>query len=185
MASNSRFNSPKEDGVKLAALLLALAICLPAHAQSPSPDVGPWQALNFLKGTWEAKTAPGAVARVSGTYSFQADLKGHVLSRYSSTADCKGPRDFDCQHSDLFYVYEDASGAGLRAIYFDSEGHVIHYSVLTPDPTTAVFLSIPGPGPRFRLVYHLEGTVMSGKFQSQPPTQSDWVSYLEWSGRKL
>ena len=170
--------------MKLALLLLPAAFCVSAHAQALAPISEKWHALDFLKGTWEAKTAPGAAAAVSGTYTFQADLNAHALVRYSATASCKGPSDFDCQHNDLFYVYEEAPGAELSAIYLDNEGHVIHYSVLTPDPTTAVFLSIPGPGPRFRSVYHLEGGVMSGKFQSQATAKTEWMSYLEWSGRR-
>jgi hypothetical protein len=39
-------------------------------------------------------------------------------------------------------------------MYFDNEGHVIHYNVSTPDATTVVFLSdASGAGPQFRLMY--------------------------------
>ena len=98
---------------------------------------------------------------------------------------CKGSADFDCDHGDLLYVYADVPGQPLKAIYFDNEGHVIHYDVSVPDPATAVFLSEASkPGPRFRLTYQLKGTVMSGKFQMQMPGQTDWKTYLEWSGPK-
>jgi hypothetical protein len=40
------------------------------------------------------------------------------------------------------------------------------------------------PGPQFRLTYELKNSVLSGKFQMQMPGQSDWKSYLEWSGGK-
>ena len=71
----------------------------------------------------------------------------------------------------------------LKAIYFDNEGHVIHYDVSTPDSTTAIFLSETSPSaPQFRLVYVLKDAVMSGKSQMRMPGQMEWKSYLEWSG---
>ena len=74
-------------------------------------------------------------------------------------------------------------GQPLKAIYFDNEGHVIHYDVSTPTPTTVTFLSDPAtPAPQFRLVYEKKDSVMFGKFQMHMPGQTDWKSYLEWSG---
>jgi hypothetical protein len=85
----------------------------------------------------------------------------------------------------MLTIYADSPGKPLRAIYFDNEGHVIHYVVTAPTTTSAKFLSDPQlPGPRFRLLYELRGTIMSGKFQMRMPDQSDWKSYLEWSGSK-
>jgi len=98
---------------------------------------------------------------------------------------CKGPATFDCEHGDLLYIFQEAPGQPLKAIYFDNEGHVIHYNVTTPDPTTAVFASDSSqPGPQFRLTYELKAANMSGKFQMRMPGQPDWKSYLEWSGTK-
>jgi hypothetical protein len=142
--------------------------------------------LKFLEGTWEAKTqGGGAGAAASGTYAFRKELGGHILARHSSADGCKGPSDFDCDHNDLLYVFQDAPGQPLKAIYFDNEGHAIHYDVLAASATEAVFLSDSSvPGPRFRLVYALREGVMSGRFQIQLPGQAEWKSYLEWSGRR-
>lgn len=168
-------------------LLALLPIALSAHAQSaPQPEINPFQQLSFLMGTWEAKTAGNAVT-ASGTYTFRVELNGHVVARHSTsdTAKCKGPADFDCEHGDLLYIYPDVPGQPLRAIYFDNEGHVIHYTVTALDATTAEFLSDPAqPGPQFRLLYELKGAVMSGKFQMRMPGQQGWHSYLEWAGSK-
>ena len=152
-------------------------------AQSPANS---WDALKFLEGSWEAKTPGiGSSPAVSGTYSFRKELGGHILARHSSSDTCKGPADFDCNHHDLLYVYQNAPGQPLKAIYFDSEGHVIHYDVTTPSLSRVVFLSDGStPGPQFRLIYDLKDAVMSGKFQMQMPGQTDWKSYLEWSGSK-
>jgi hypothetical protein len=84
----------------------------------------------------------------------------------------------------MLYIYQDAPGQPLKAIYFDNEGHVIHYNVSVPIANKVEFLSEAGPGPQFRLTYELIGPLMTGKFQSRMPGQTEWKSYLEWSGPK-
>ena len=166
----------------LGVLVLAAGLLNGQASQKPGDAFG---ALRFMEGTWEAKTAgAGAGPAVAGTYTFREELGGHVLARHSSSDTCKGPADFDCEHGDLLYVYSDAAGLPLKAIYFDNEGHVIHYDV-SASAGRVVFLSDGSvPGPKFRLVYELKDAVMSGKFQMQMPGQTEWKSYLEWSGAK-
>lgn len=169
----------------IARILPLLLMALPVAAQStPSSANNSWKALSFLQGTWEAKITGGQSVSATGTYTFRTELGDHILARHSmNDAGCKGPAGFDCNHSDLFYVYQDAPGQPLKAIYFDNEGHVIHYDVSTPDATTAIFLSDGAqPGPQFQLMYQLKGTLMSGKFQMRMPGKTEWKSYLEWSG---
>ena len=162
-----------------------LLFAMPILAQTAAPGADAWKSIDFLEGTWAATGQGAGGATASGKYTFATELGGHVMARHSTTdANCKGPATFDCAHGDLLYIFEDAPGQPLKAIYFDNEGHVIHYDVSAPDAMTAVFLSVPGPGPRFRLVYQLKGGVMTGKFQMQMPGQEDWKSYLEWSGGK-
>ena len=167
-------------------LLLALCAAIPAVAQSAPATISKpdqWKSLAFLEGTWDAK-GQGNGAAINGTSTFQLELDGHIMARHSRTSDCKGPDSFDCEHGDLLYVFADAPGAPLKAIFFDNEGHVIHYDVSTPSPGTAIFLSDAAmPGPQFQLVYSLQGNVMAGKFQMRVPGQP-WKSYLEWSGAK-
>jgi len=166
-------------------ILSTLIACVPMSVSAGPPDA--FAPLQFLEGTWTARTNPktGVGATVLGTYSFVRELDGHVLARHGKTASgCKGPESFDCDHGDLLYIYQDAADQPLKAIYFDSEGHVIHYELSFPSPTAVTFLSEPSPGPRFRLVYELDQAVMYGKFQVQPPGQTGWTSYLEWSGTR-
>src|SRR5882757_3214321 len=136
--------------IQIAGLLL-FSISLFAQGPRTPP---PFQPLSFLEGTWGAK-AQGNGAVASGSYTFRLELANHVLARHSYTATCKGPADYNCEHGDLLYVYEEAGK--LKAIYFDSEGHLIHYNVSTPEPNTAVFLSGGSTaGPQFRLIYALK-----------------------------
>ena len=162
---------------------LNLALTDPALAATTDE---PWKALSFLEGTWGAHTQSGSAgAQGNGTYTFRPELNHHVLARHSELSNCKGPKAYDCKHSDLLYIYREAPGQPLRAIYLDNEGHVIHYTVSTPEATTALFVSEVSPsGPQFQLIYQLKDGVMSGKFQMRLPGQADWRSYLEWSGAK-
>lgn len=169
----------------IAALVAISLVSLATHAQSASTGA-PLHSLAFLQGTWKANTnangSSGGAA--SGTYTFALDLNGHALQRTSSVDKCSGPNSFDCQHHDQLTVYADMTGA-LAAFYIDSEGHVIQYRVSTPDATTAVFTSEgPAAAPHFKLVYHLENGVMTGKFQGAAPGSTEFRSYLEWSGPK-
>jgi len=169
--------------MKILSAILFGCLSMTAHGQgSPVTATDAFASLHFLDGTWEAKAAGPAGVKAVGTYTFGPELAGHVYARHSTSfAACRGPKTFDCEHGDLLYVYPE--GAGLKAIYFDNEGHTIHYGVTTPTAASVEFLSdATSPGPRFRLVYELKDGVMSGRFQMQMPGATDWRSYLEWSG---
>jgi hypothetical protein len=161
----------------------------PASAQTPAKSpakADPWAGIRFLLGSWEAKTTGGvAQVQVSASYAFRLELRDHVLARHSRSGSCSASDDFDCLHSDLLYVYPASTGAALEAIYFDNEGHIIHYAVSTPKPGTVLFLSDPAqPGPQYRLSYTFLVGVMSGKFEMKTPGQTEFTSYLEWSGKR-
>jgi hypothetical protein len=168
----------------LGAILLCGAGLWAQNAPAASEDT--WKSLRFLIGKWEAKTQGGSAgASSSGTYTFQLELRDHVLTRRVASGECKGPSGFDCEHQDLLHVYRDSPEKAYRAIYFDNEGHVIRYEVSTPAPGIAVFVSEASqPGPRFRLVYELKETVMFGKFEMRMPGQAEFRPYLEWQGRR-
>jgi hypothetical protein len=168
------------------ALLIACGVSAQTPTQTPAkPD--PWAGLRFLVGSWEAKTTGGvAQARASAGYAFRLELRDHILARHSRTGACAAPDDFDCQHSDLLYIYPEGGGAAFKAIYFDNEGHVIHYDVSIPKAETVVLLSdAPQAGPQYRLSYTLLDGVMSGRFELRMPGQTEFTSYLEWSGKHL
>jgi len=183
--------------------LATLSACPLLHSQATTPTptppttppADPLAPLDFLTGTWNAHTTSGsAAADVAGTYTFRRDLNGHALDRSSSADSCQGPSTFDCSHHDRLTIFSDPNAfavhhASLLALYLDSEGHTIYYTVSTPDPNTAIFLSQgPPTAPHFRLIYHLDGSgpsaIMTGKFQMAAPNSTDFHSYLEWSGTR-
>jgi len=150
---------------------------------APAPD--PFKALSFLEQNWEANTNGYGGVKSTGTYTFRPELGGHILARRpTGGVACKGPDSYDCEHGDMLYIYQDTPGQPLKAIYFDNEGHVIHYNVSVPAPTKVEFLSEAAQGPQFRLTYELIGPLMTGKFQMRMPAQTEWKSYMEWSGMK-
>jgi hypothetical protein len=167
-------------------IAVALLFALPLATAAQAPAADPFKALSFLEQNWEANTNGYGGVKSTGTYTFRRELGGHVLARRStSDVACKGPATFDCEHGDILYVYEEAPGQPLKAIYLDNEGHVIHYDVTTPTPSSVVFLSEASrPGPQYRLSYEIKDNLLLGKFQMHLPGQTEWKSYLEWSGPK-
>jgi hypothetical protein len=143
--------------------LAALLLLAPAvRAEAPA---SPLAQVDFLIGTWtgEGTGQPGAGL---GEFSFTPELGGHVLVRRSYNKLASGPR-----HQDLMIVYLDGAP---RAIYFDSEGHVIHYTVSSPARNTAVFESADAPG--YRLTYALDGKKLNGKFEVGGKTYLTWTT---------
>lgn len=176
----------RRDTMRNLILCSLLSVSALAQANQTAPSVNDsWERLHLLIGTWKAQTsAQGtAAAQALGTYTFQYDLNRNVITRTSSTDTCKGPASYDCQDHDTLILYRNTGDPTPHAFYADSEGHVIHYDVTTPDENTVILLSST-PGPRFRLVYHFENNIMTGKFQVMSPASSDFKSYLEWSGAR-
>lgn len=149
------------EAMKLA-LLLTLVLVPTVHAQ---PAASRFESLQFLIGNWtgEGTGQPGAG---QGDFSFASELGGNVLVRRSYNQLASGPR-----HEDLLIVYLDA---GPRAIYFDSEGHVIHYTMSVPTANAVVFESKDAPG--YRLSYALRGKKLNGKFEVGGKTYLTWTA---------
>ncbi len=169
----------------LCAMVMTAGLCGPgATAQGMATGQDAFASLGFLEGSWSAHGS-GQGASSDGAYTFRRELGGHILARHAQVAGCKGPAQFDCEHGDLLYIYPDAPGQPLKAIYFDNEGHVIHYGVSVPEPGSVVFLSEgAGGGPQFRLMYTFRNGSMAGSFAMQMPGQTAWRPYLEWTGAK-
>ena len=141
--------------------------------------------LTFLLGEWET-IAGGRAQEGTGSATFACGLQDRVMIRtsyaeYPATATVPASR-----HDDLMVIYS-SEAAGLRADYYDNEGHVIHYSITVPAPGEAFFVSDVVVGaPRFRLTYKLSADgLLNGEFAIAPPGALETFSrYLAWESRK-
>ena len=152
-------------------LLLALLV-LGAGSQT-------WDALRTLEGRWIGEGG-GATA---GEFSFTPEVQGSVLVRrsfaqYAATKDRPAYR-----HDDLMVIY---GAAEPRAVFFDNEGHVIHYRIQAAGEAI-LFISDPEPSaPRFRLTYtRTTADRLKLKFEIAPPGKPDAFSpYIEATARR-
>jgi hypothetical protein len=147
----------------------------------------PWAAFEYLIGHWVGG-GQGQPGQGTGEFSFVPDLQSHILVRksyaaYPATKDRPAYR-----HDDLMVVYRDSDRAPLRAVYFDSEGHVINYSVtISADRKTIEFVSDASPSsPRYRLTYFIiGGDALMLKFEIAPPGRPDSFStYIEAKAKR-
>lgn len=168
--------------MRLAPLLALAALTL--TAQAPAPRADPFAGLAFLKGTWVG-TGSGDPGAASGACTFAFDLEGKVMVRHNEArfpAQAGRPAS---HHADLMVIHPE--GGALKALYADNEGHVIHYAA-TPlaQGTGVVFLSEPGPGPRFRLTYRATGaTEVLTTFEVAPPDRPEaFAKYLEGTSKR-
>jgi hypothetical protein len=85
-------------------------------------------------------------------------------------------------------IYTEFSGA-KRAIYFDNEGHVIHYEVrITPDQKVITLESEPAPSaPQFRLTTIKTGQdTLEARFEIAPPGKPGaFTVYIEGTARRI
>jgi hypothetical protein len=169
-------------------LLFAMFELLPLGiAKSPQDATSRWAPFRYLLGDWVAEGA-GQPGQGAGEFSFHPDLQNRILVRksyatYPRTEDRPGFR-----HDDLMVVYRESDNAPPTALYFDSEGHVIHYSVAaSPDNKTIEFVSeASSSSPRYRLTYTKTGSdTLTLKFEIAPPGKPDSFStYIEAKAKR-
>lgn len=141
----------------------------------------PWKKFEFLVGKWtgiagEKDTPLGAG---QGGFSFESELNGKIIVRHNHAAYNSGTK-----HDDLMVIYLDPPNDTPRAIYFDTENHVIRYNLTFPSPEKVTFESDGAqPGPRFRLSYWIEDKVLHGKFEVAAGG-AEYKSYMNWTAKK-
>ncbi len=155
-----------------------------ACAQATGNEKTSWEALQFLLGKWAA-TGGGAPGAARGEATFERELGNHIIVRRSYAEYEKGSA-AGSRHDDLLILYADAGGGPARGIYFDSEGHVIHYRLAAQAPNMVALESDGSqPGPKFRLSYRLEGETLAGKFEIAETGNSGYKTYLVWNARRV
>src|ERR1051326_2535887 len=131
--------------------LLAL-VCLAASAQtstSSNAKFGPlWHS---LAGAWTSEASAGVGA---GACAFHFELGDQILVRTNhAEVPAVGSRPGGA-HDDLMIISPGSNENQGHATYWDNEGHIIEYSATwSADGDSLTFLSKPGSGPQFRLLY--------------------------------
>jgi hypothetical protein len=157
-----------------------LAISALAQGAPGPAKFGPqWQ---LLIGEWVGESAAGGG---SGQCAFRFGLDQHVIVRTNHAQLAPSGGQSRAPHDDFMMIYPAASGETAEAVYVDNEGHVIHYDATwAADGNTLTFLSKPGPGPQFRLVYTKVATdVLSVNFAMAPPGQP--AAFKEYTSGRM
>lgn len=162
-------------------LFFLLAFASLSFAQQTSSS-NSWADWNFLLGEWNVGQGGGVPGQATaGYFSLTPQLDGQILLRKSHSEYATTNGKPAVVHDDLMIVYRE--GGLTRALYNDSEGHVIHYNVnFSPDKKRITFLSEATAGqPRFRLVYESLGQdTVNVVFEIAPPDKPDQFSkYVE------
>jgi hypothetical protein len=167
--------------------LLFLTLFLLSQVAQAAPADDPWSAYRFLLGEWVGEGS-GQPGQGTGEFSFTLDLQGKLLVRRNRVEYPARAARPASSHEDLMVIYRGAEGKRTRAIYFDNEDHIIHYTVTFSDDKQALtFLSDTMPSePRFRLSYARgKSETVSVKFEVAPPGKPDgFKTYVEGTARR-
>jgi hypothetical protein len=146
-----------------------------------------WTPFLFLAGDWVGEGG-GDPGQGTGKFSFKFELQDQTFIRKNSANYPATKERPAYSHEDLMVIYREQPSGTFRADYYDSEGHVIRYTVTAPDAKTVQFVSdASAPGPRFRLTYKItEKDKVSIRFEIAPPGKPEaFASYIEAMARKL
>jgi len=147
-----------------------------------APD---WKDLQFLLGEWTA-AGSGEPSQGSGSVTFSFELGDRIFVRrnhleFAATADQPA-----FAHDDQLITYKEETG-DMRAIYFDNEGHTIHYRVSLSPEGHIVYVSDAVPAaPRFRMSYFkgMDGTYIT-RFEIAPPGSPEgFVTHVEGPAKR-
>lgn len=164
------------------ATLLALIFSSGAFSQEKKVNDLWLDRLQPLLGEWTA-SGDTQLGSGEGGFSFGLELDGHIIVR-RNFAQYKTGKAAGTRHEDLMIIYLTGVTAAPQAIYFDSEGHVIRYTLSFPDVGKVVFDSdVSQPGPKYRLSYSLDGKVLSGTFEIAT-SKNDFKTYLNWTSQR-
>ena len=152
----------------------------------PAGTAPSWDRWAFVLGDWEGDGS-GSPGQGSGRFSFAFDLERRILVRRNHNEFPASQGRPASVHDDLLIVYPE--GDRFRAVYFDNEDHVIHYTV---EPSTEqnvlTLVSDRTPGaPRFRLAYRAAaGGALGIRFEIAQPDRPDaFAPYLEGTAHRV
>lgn len=143
-----------------------------------------WENWSWLVGTWNGE-GTGEPGKGGGTFTFTPGLKNQILERKSHSEYPALNNKPAVVHDDLMIVYPDYSGNPNQAIYFDSEGHTIHYTVTFYENKIVLVSEKMEHMPVFRLTYSL---LSPGFINTQFEISQDSVTfstYIEGKSKKV
>ncbi len=151
-------------------------IILPAKCFSQQTHKPDWKAFRFLIGEW---TGEGGGAQ--GGTAFKMDLDDQVMIRNNWAEYPPANGRPAVSHSDLMIIFPENNS--VKAIYFDNEGHVIHYTASFSSDSSNLYLTgdvIPS-SPRFRFIYtKISNDKLKATFEIAPPGKpEDFSKYVE------
>lgn len=141
--------------------------------------------LEFLLGEWVA-AGSGEPGQANGRVTFTFELGRTILVRrnrleFAATAEASG-----FTHEDQLITYTEENGE-MRGIYFDNEGHTIHYRVsLSPEEHIVYISDVVPEAPRFRMSYlkGQDGTYIT-RFEIAPPGDPEgFVTHVEGPAKR-
>jgi hypothetical protein len=143
-----------------------------------------WDKWSWLIGAWKGEGS-GLPGQGGGEFTFQFDLDQQILVRKSHSEYPAAPGKPNIVHEDLLIVYPDSTGKPMKAVYFDNEGHVIHYSVAIADSTIALTSEKTANVPIFRLIYErLDDRSVKVKFEMSQDGEK-YSTYLEGTSVRI
>ncbi|MCX6175068.1 MAG: hypothetical protein NTZ27_09980 [Ignavibacteriales bacterium] len=139
-----------------------------------------WNAFKFLIGEWTGE-GTGAPGEGSGQITFYFALQDQILVRKNHTEYPATANKSAFTHDNVLIHYHENNL--VRAIYFDNEGHVIHYTTNFSSDLSALVLTsdvIPS-APRFRFTYtKLDNERLKVSFEiASPGKPEEFSKYLD------
>ena len=142
-----------------------------------------WEKWSWLMGEWIGE-GDGQPGQGGGTFSFSFELDYKVILRKSHSEYPASESNPEVIHDDLMIIYLDNNTNPTRAVYFDNEGHTIHYSITYADNSITLTSGKEENAPVFRLVYTLlEPGTVNTKFEMSQDGEN-FMTYIEGQSKK-
>jgi hypothetical protein len=165
--------------LKFLYITLFIVSSITCYAQETS-SLDKW---NWLIGKWKGE-GNGKPGQGNGTFTFKQDLDKKIIVRKSHSVYPATANKPQIIHDDLMIVYLDYKGNASKAIYFDNEGHTIHYSITYSDKSIILTSDKIPNVPIFRLTYTLlENNMVNTKFEMSQDGEK-YTTYIEGKSKK-
>ena len=125
--------------------LLPFVLSTILSAQQPVKNAD-WSSWQFLLGEWVGEGGGNQPGQGAGSCIFHLDLQNRVLMRKNHSEFPASKERPAFSHDDLMIIYQEAGQT--KAVYFDNEGHIIHYVVTFPEKQPSVVFESEATAPR-------------------------------------